>query len=225
MPSEDNVQVNPHNSGFPEPTAKPAAPPNSPPTGSPPVTPNSAAEPRPGEDFKQAPEPQPVPNANSEPVPNANSEPMVEGEVIQGAEQQPGDKVQDSRSAGVAPAGQKPKHIRNKKPDGTPLDGEEKIFAGIGYISFLALLPLLARRDSEYCQHHGRQGLIIFIVFFFLWIIASFSGMLKVLVGILQIVVVVGGFLLAYNGEWFRVPLIYDLALKLKFPQKKATNN
>lgn len=191
-----------------------------------PVSPAQTNPPQPNyppqQDFNPAPTPSPN---SSEQIPTQQNN----TEIIQGAPIKPGDKLEDSNLPPKYQSQNQAKNnppantnfLKNKKPNGAPLDGEEKIFAGIGYISFLALLPLLARRDSEFCQHHGRQGLILFIIFFFFFIIASFSLTLKILAFILQIVVVVGGFLLAYRGEWFKIPLIYELSLKLKFPQVK----
>lgn len=42
----------------------------------------------------------------------------------------------------------------------------ERILSAIGYISFLCVLPLLAKPDSKLCQHHGRQGLVLAILSF-----------------------------------------------------------
>jgi len=111
----------------------------------------------------------------------------------------------------------------DKRPDGTPLDGEEKIFAAIGYIGILALVPLLMKRKSEFCQHHGRQALVVAIIFVFLWMLAAFSYSIAVLTFILQLVAIVGGFLLAFKGDWFRIPGIYELSLKLDWQKKLQT--
>jgi uncharacterized membrane protein len=103
------------------------------------------------------------------------------------------------------------------KEDGiTPLDAEEKLFSAIGYISFLALLPFLTRKDSEFAQHHGQQGLAIFIIIFIFTLLFSFSGTMRTLSAILTLSVAIGGGLMAYKGDWFKIPGIYDLSLKLK---------
>lgn len=44
----------------------------------------------------------------------------------------------------------------------------EKILSGIGYLSFLCILPLVLKPKSEFCQIHGKQGLILVI----LWMIS-----------------------------------------------------
>jgi len=146
---------------------------------------------------------------------------IVQSEVIAGAPSRPGDKIEKKTSAPNPSS----KNLKNQekqlkagfKPDEvTPLDGEEKMFAAVGYISFLCFLPLLTRRDSEFAQHHARQATIIFIGFVFLWMIGGLLGSLWVLVFILNLVAIIGGFVLAYKGDWFKIPGIYDLSLKLK---------
>lgn len=162
-------------------------------------------------------------------------------EVIQGAPAKPGDKIEtaapppaaetsESPSAGnIPPKTEKdPPPKSGFKPDGiTPLDGEEKIFAAVGYVGILALLPLLARRDSEFAQHHGRQGLVVAIIFIVLWLFAKLGGTLSTLVFVLQFAAIVGGFVLAYKGDWFRIPGIYDLSLKIKLrpPQSQKPSD
>ncbi|MCK5472312.1 DUF4229 domain-containing protein [Candidatus Gracilibacteria bacterium] len=96
----------------------------------------------------------------------------------------------------------------------------------MGYVGILALLPLLARRDSEFAQHHGRQGLVVAIIFIVLWLFAKLGGTFSTLVFVLQFAAIVGGFALSYKGDWFRIPGIYDISLKIKLnPQQPRTSS
>ncbi len=52
------------------------------------------------------------------------------------------------------------------EPEEHEIDYGERVLSAIGYISFLCILPLLAKPDSEFCQHHGRQGLVLAIMSF-----------------------------------------------------------
>ena len=154
-------------------------------------------------------------------------------ELIQGDIPKPGDKIEseeipqteaEEEAVGDPAEAQAPPPPTDEttpktgfKEDGvTPLDAEEKLFSAIGYISFLALLPFLTRKDSEFAQHHGRQGLAIFIIIFIFTLLFSFSGTMRTLSAILTLAVAIGGGLMAYKGDWFKVPGIYDLSLKLK---------
>ncbi|MFH0834369.1 MAG: hypothetical protein V2A63_03195 [Patescibacteria group bacterium] len=154
-------------------------------------------------------------------------------EIIMGAPTKPGDKPEKPEVEAVAKAASGlaaalknsqsqnagPNYKTGFRPDGTtPLDAEEKIFAGVGYISFLCFLPLLARRDSEFAQHHARQATVIFLIFLFLWIVGQIFSITG-FIAFLQIIEFIVGFVIAYKGDWFRVPLIYNLSLKLKKPE------
>jgi len=50
---------------------------------------------------------------------------------------------------------------------------KEKILAAIAYVPFppLFLVPLLAGRDDTFVEFHGKQGLVVFLVWFALWIL------------------------------------------------------
>ena len=108
----------------------------------------------------------------------------------------------------------------------------DRFIALVGYVPFLFFIPVRFKRDSLFCQFHGRQSgvlwglwivptLILFIVQFFLpdkvalsssvyifsvvyillfvYLIMAFIGMIKVLL-----------------GERYRMPLVADVALRLR---------
>jgi len=171
-----------------------------------------------GAPSRSGDKPEPVrPSNSTQPL---NSAPSAQTEQEQTGQIQQTARTETTIKQTPKKTGSDPQPPVDKKPDGTPLDGEEKIFSAVGYVGILALLPLLARRDSDFCQHHGRQGLILAIIFIFLWMFAKISSTFWILILLLQIVAIVAGFLLAYKGDWFRIPGIYDLSLKLKFSQK-----
>ena len=45
-----------------------------------------------------------------------------------------------------------------------PVVTEGKLFAAIGYISVLCLIPLFLKKDNAFAQFHGRQALILFVL-------------------------------------------------------------
>lgn len=201
-----------------------------------PVEPEPEPMPIPAEPAPAPIEPMPALESESEPVP-APVEPMpepitelefpVEEAIIVGAPSRPGDKPEKPESEptlqnyapatpAMSSANDASKNKTGFRPDGvTPLDAEEKVFAAIGYISFLCLLPLLARRDSAFAQHHAWQSVVIFIGFMFLLIFGGFLG-LAGFISFLMVIEFIGGFVLAYKGDWFKIPVVYDLSLKLK---------
>jgi fumarate reductase subunit D len=40
---------------------------------------------------------------------------------------------------------------------------EERAFAALSYMWVLVLVPILLKRESEFCQFHAKQGLVLFI--------------------------------------------------------------
>ena len=92
-----------------------------------------------------------------------------------------------------------------------------KIFAVIGYLGILCLIPLLFKKDNKFALFHGKQGLVIFIgevalgiisiVPFIGWLVGFFGVLIF---GILSLV----GIIQALMGNYWRVPAIADIADK-----------
>lgn len=90
----------------------------------------------------------------------------------------------------------------------------ERFVAAVGYISFLCLLPLLLRRDSEYCQFHGKQALFFCVLFFALrfFFLLPYVG---VILTIFEIVVILFMVVMTWRGQTVRAPLFAGWADKL----------
>ncbi|MFC1678387.1 DUF4870 domain-containing protein [Patescibacteria group bacterium] len=102
-----------------------------------------------------------------------------------------------------------------KKSSSKDKDVEEnKTMAVLSYIWILCLVPLLAKRDSKFAQFHAKQGLIIFgmeIITHFLFWFQPFQAFFALALLIVSVI----GVIKSYNGEWYKVPLIYDLSKKI----------
>jgi uncharacterized membrane protein len=99
---------------------------------------------------------------------------------------------------------------------GGGVSGEDKAFGAIAYLGILFIVPLLAKKDSEFCMFHAKQGLVLFIIDvvggIIFWI--PFVGWaLLTLVGILSLVALIN----ALMGNKWKIPVIGDLAEKFKF--------
>lgn len=99
---------------------------------------------------------------------------------------------------------------------------DNKLFAAIAYLGILAFIPLLLKKDSPFAQHHGRQGLALFMV----WIAWGILGLIfslarlsaLVSLGYLALfVLVIIGFSKAWKGDLWQLPVIGEYAKKLKF--------
>lgn len=96
---------------------------------------------------------------------------------------------------------------------------DEKIWGALSYIPMVALLALLLKPHSEFIKLHGRQGLLIFGIFFltiFLYIILPPLG--AILGGLIQLALFVVGIyslVQAFMGNWWKIPVLGDIAEKL----------
>lgn len=119
--------------------------------------------------------------------------------------------------------------IKTKKSDKNDeilaVTRDEKFLAAIGYISFLCILPLLLKRDSAYCIHHGKQGLVLAIIFFFY----KYLGMLGFIPGIgdiiknilsfvliFELLIIIWAMIQAFRGKMYKMPLIYKMSQAIK---------
>ena len=90
----------------------------------------------------------------------------------------------------------------------------DKTLSAIGYISFLCILPLVIRPQSPFCQFHGKQALLVLVLFMILSPLQWFSWHLNFLYAVLLLGVVGWGAYSAYKGRYLRMPILADLADK-----------
>ena len=91
----------------------------------------------------------------------------------------------------------------------------ERTIAALSYISFFAIIPFYLKEDSEFCRFHGKQGMLLCIMFF----IASILSVINVLFDFLLIVQVFTFFFMGFkalSGRWKKLPLFYDWACQLE---------
>ena len=92
---------------------------------------------------------------------------------------------------------------------------QNRVLAALSYVFVLFLLPL-AKKDSEFCQFHAKQGMVLFLV----WVLVSFIAWVP-LVGwiawlsmiILNLVAIVK----TLNGEKWELPVIGKYAKRLNW--------
>lgn len=94
---------------------------------------------------------------------------------------------------------------------------DNKVIAALSYFGLLVLVPLLAKKDSPYCQFHAKQGLVLLIAWFALGII-SIIPILGWIVGILGslflLVLFVIGLVNALGGNVKELPVIGQYGAK-----------
>jgi uncharacterized membrane protein len=92
---------------------------------------------------------------------------------------------------------------------------EGKIFAILGYLWILCIIPLVFKKENSFVLNHSRQGLVIFVgvVAIFIFSIV-FPWLLRpglFLAGILSL----WGILEALQGKDLRIPFVRDYADKI----------
>jgi len=80
-----------------------------------------------------------------------------------------------------------------------------KAVAALSYISILFVIPLLLKRDSEFCQFHAKQGLVLFL----------FNWMLFIpILNLVFLIIIVVSIVKAVDGKKWKIPFIYEWSKK-----------
>jgi len=93
----------------------------------------------------------------------------------------------------------------------------EKLLATLGYFGPLCVLPLALKPKSKLCQKHGKQALVIFIIFLIFSWLGWFSGGLQVLLNLTQIGLSIWGMTTAWKGKEKMMPFLGDIVAKLNW--------
>ncbi len=97
------------------------------------------------------------------------------------------------------------------KRAGTGNDVEDnKLWAVLGYLGILCLIPLLGKKDSPFAQYHAKQGLVLLIGYVVSWI--PFLGWI---IGLGILILAIIGILNALGGKMTPLPLVGQYAEKL----------
>lgn len=98
------------------------------------------------------------------------------------------------------------------------LDG--KVYAILGYLWILCLVPLILKKENRFAMFHAKQGLVLFIgelVIGFVGIIPVLGWMIlffgTALFGILSLI----GLVQALMGNYWKMPVVGDIAEKINF--------
>lgn len=92
---------------------------------------------------------------------------------------------------------------------------EEKIWALISYIPLMAVMSLVLQPKSEFIKLHGRQGLLIFLIFFFsifVYLVPYIGPVIGIFVHMACIGVGIFSMYQAFIGNWWKIPVLGDIA-------------
>lgn len=91
----------------------------------------------------------------------------------------------------------------------------ERTIAALSYISFLAIIPFYLKKESKFCRFHGKQGLLVAIIFHFASLLMVLD-LVHDLVMLLQFAIFVRMGFAALAGRWQKLPWVYDAACKIE---------
>jgi uncharacterized membrane protein len=95
------------------------------------------------------------------------------------------------------------------------VNSTEKLWAMVSYIPLVAALALLISGESKYVRLHGRQGLLVFLIFFvciFIYLVPFIGPLLG---GLIQFALFILGVFSMYQaliGNWWKIPVLGDIA-------------
>jgi uncharacterized membrane protein len=107
------------------------------------------------------------------------------------------------------------------------LEGEEttsrpsedrRMAAVMAYIPFLCFVPLIKMRDDPYAYFHARQGIVLFFVeiIAFIFSFPHLSQLFWTVIIIACIGAAVAGIIFSLQGKMYKLPVIGDLADRLR---------
>lgn len=90
----------------------------------------------------------------------------------------------------------------------------DRVTAALAYVFLLFFIPM-AKKDSEFCQFHAKQGIVMFVV----WIVVSFLAWIP-FVGwaawLSMLVLNVMAIVKTLNGEKWEIPYLGKYAKQIK---------
>lgn len=111
-------------------------------------------------------------------------------------------------------------------PEDTPAPvagkSDDNLIAAISYLWILSIIILLVKKDSDYVRFHARQGVVLFGAFIIVSLLSVTLSLLSmgfiiVLLNLVIFVAIIVGFIQAYQGKRYKMPVVGDLAEKINF--------
>ena len=116
----------------------------------------------------------------------------------------------------MATAGPK-REEREKRTDVVPPQ-TDRVLAVLSYLWIFFVVPLVLRPESAFIQFHAKQGIVVALAWFMLWVvgIVPLLGWLIFFVGsIVLLAVNVLAIVKAWQGEMWRIPYLHQYVAKL----------
>ncbi|EKD76654.1 MAG: hypothetical protein ACD_43C00030G0004 [uncultured bacterium] len=105
----------------------------------------------------------------------------------------------------------KPTTTAEPKFDQKDID-ENKVMACLSYVGILFLIPMLAKKDSRFCQENAKQGIVMFIA----GLLAAIPVIGWIWLGVVVVVDVIA-IINVLQGKFWKIPGAYDFSRKFNF--------
>ncbi len=105
--------------------------------------------------------------------------------------------------------------VLKKAENQPPVSSDEKLWGLISYVPLVGLIGLVVKPESAYIRLHGRQGLLLFLIFFFsifVYLLPFIGPLVGAIIHIGVIVLGVFSMYHAFIGNWWKIPAIGDIA-------------
>lgn len=96
-----------------------------------------------------------------------------------------------------------------------PVTSDEKIFAVVGYLAFLFIVPLLVKPKSKFCQHHAKQSMIMFLLFIIVLVFLAAMPWLGSIFTLAIFALYIIAIYRAYRGDSWNIPIISSISGKM----------
>lgn len=96
-----------------------------------------------------------------------------------------------------------------------PVTSDEKIWGLVSYIPLMALMALVLKPSSDFIKLHGRQGLLIFLIFFFsifVYLVPFIGPLIGVIIHFALIAIGLFSMYQAFIGNWWKIPVLGDIS-------------
>jgi len=96
---------------------------------------------------------------------------------------------------------------------------EQKMFSMSAYVPILGLIPLLVKKDDDFVHFHAKQGLILFILWIIIFVIAKIpfyiGAVVAPLLTLAELITIIIALVKVSQGKKWEIPVVYRYADKL----------
>jgi uncharacterized membrane protein len=97
-----------------------------------------------------------------------------------------------------------------------PGSSDSNLMAALSYVWVLSVVMLVVKKDDEFVKFHAKQGTVLFLASIVAWFFSIFLFFLGPLICAVIAIGCIIGFIKALGGERYSLPVVGELANKIK---------